>query len=151
MLEPHIGGSDTMRTRRTDSGTAAVDEYIAGLDRPVQSVLKKVRRTVRKAAPKARDVLSYRMPALKQNGILVYYAAFKHHLGFYPPIKGDAGLEKAAARYAGPKGNLRFPYDEPIPYDLIGALTELRARQDTEKAVSRRRPRSVKRPSRARR
>lgn len=135
----------------TESGSAGVDAYIAGFDREVQSVLRKVRRTVRKAAPDAREVISYRMPALKQNGILVYYAAFKHHLGFFPPIKGDARLEKAAARYAGPKGNLRFPYDEPIPYDLIAALTELRARQDAEKAVSRRRPRSAKRPSRARR
>jgi uncharacterized protein YdhG (YjbR/CyaY superfamily) len=135
----------------TDSGSAAVDEYIAGFEGEVRSVLEKVRRTVRKAAPNAREVISYRMPALKQNGMLVYYAAFKQHVGFYPPIKGDARLEKAAARYAGPKGNLRFPYDEPIPYDLIAALTELRARQDAEKTVSRRRPRSVQPPSRARR
>jgi uncharacterized protein YdhG (YjbR/CyaY superfamily) len=136
------------RTTRTDP---KVDEYIAGFEGPVRSALEKVRRTVRKAAPKAREVLSYRMPALRQNGMLVYYAAFKNHLGLYPPIKGDARLEKAAARYAGPKGNLRFPYDEPIPYGLIAALTELRARQDAEKAVSRRRPPSAKRPSRARR
>lgn len=151
MLERHSGGRGTMKTKQTESISAAVDEYIAGFDRAVQSVLKKVRRTVRKAAPHAREVLSYRMPALKQHGMLVYYAAFNNHIGLYPPIKGDARLEKAAARYAGPKGNLRFPYDEPIPYDLIAALTELRARQDAEKAVSRRRPRSAKRPSRARR
>lgn len=136
---------------RNDSGTTAVDEYISGFDGEVQAVLKKVRRTVRKAAPNAREVVSYRMPAMKQNGVLVYYAAFTRHIGFYPPIRGDAQLEKAATRYAGPKGNLRFPYDEPIPYDLIAALTELRARQDAEKGVSRRRPRSAKRPSRARR
>jgi uncharacterized protein YdhG (YjbR/CyaY superfamily) len=140
-----------MITKQRDSGTAAVDEYIAGFDGSVQSILKKVRRTVRKAAPKAREVLSYSMPALKQNGMLIYYAAFKQHLGLYPPIKGDARLEQAAARYAGPKGNLRFPYDEPIPYDLIAALTKLRARQDAGKAVSRRPSRSAKRPSRARR
>jgi uncharacterized protein YdhG (YjbR/CyaY superfamily) len=140
-----------MKAKRIDPGSAAVDEYVAGLDGKARTVLEKVRRTVRKAAPNAREVLSYRMPALKQGGILVYYAAFKEHLGLYPPIKGDARLEKAAARYAGPKGNLRFPYDAPIPYDLIAALTELRARQDAEKSVSRRRPRSARRPSRARR
>lgn len=138
------------KTKRADPGAMAVDEYIAGFDGAVRSMLEKVRRTVRKAAPGAREVLSYRMPALKQNGVLVYYAAFKNHLGLYPPIKGDARLEQAAARYAGPKGNLRFPYDEPIPYTLIAALVRLRARQDAAKAVSRR-PRSAKRPSRARR
>lgn len=140
-----------MKTERPDRGSAAVDEYIAGLDGKARFVLAKVRRTVRKAAPNAREVLSYRMPALKQDGMLVYYAAFKQHVGFYPPIKGDARLEKAAARYAGPKGNLRFPYDEPIPYELIAALTALRARQDEKKAVSRRPSRSARRPSRARR
>ena len=56
------------------------------------------------------------MPALEQHGILVYFAAFKNHIGFYPPIRGDARLEKAASRYAGAKGNLRFPFDEPIPW-----------------------------------
>ena len=64
------------------------------------------------------------MPALKLNGILVYFAAFKKHIGFYPPIRGDARLERAAAPYAGEKGNLRFPLDKPIPYDLIRRLTE---------------------------
>lgn len=140
-----------MKAKRADLGSAAVDEYIAGLDGKARGVLGKVRRTVRKAAPNAREVVSYRMPALKQGGMLVYYAAFKQHVGFFPPIKGDARLEKAAARYAGPKGNLRFPYDEPIPYDLIAGLTELRARQDAEKSVSRRRAPSAKRPLRARR
>jgi uncharacterized protein YdhG (YjbR/CyaY superfamily) len=128
-----------------------VDDYIASFDAGVQRILRKVRSTVRKAAPHAREVISYRMPALKQNGILIFYAAFKNHIGFYPPIRDDARLEKAAARYAGEKGNLRFRYDEPIPYDLIAALTKLRARQDAARTVTRRRPRSAARPSRARR
>jgi uncharacterized protein YdhG (YjbR/CyaY superfamily) len=139
------------RARGNTTGPADVDAYIARHDPKVQTILRKVRRAVRKAAPKARELISYSMPALKQNGMLVYYAAFKHHIGFFPPIKGDAALEKAAARYAGPKGNLRFPYDEPIPYDLIAELTKLRARQDAEKALSRRPSRSAARPSRARR
>jgi len=129
---------------------ATIDEYIAGFDRKVQAILRAVRRTVRSAAPKAREVISYSMPALKQNGILIYFAAFKNHIGFYPPIRGDARLERAAARYAGAKGNLRFPYDQAIPHKLIGALTKLRARQDAAKAVNRRQaPRAT--PSRARR
>jgi uncharacterized protein YdhG (YjbR/CyaY superfamily) len=78
------------------------------------------------------------MPALRQNGILVYFAAFKGHIGLFPPIKGDSKLVRAAARYAGPKGNLRFPFDEPIPYGLIKRLTQLRARQDREAAKAKR-------------
>jgi len=129
-----------------------VDEYIAGFDAKVQTVLGKVRRVVCQAAPNAYEVISYAMPALKQTGILVYFAAFKNHIGFYLPIKGDARLAKAAAPYAGEKGNLRFPYSEPIPYELIEALTKLRAKQDEAKGVSRRRTRvAASRPSRARR
>ena len=109
---------------------ATVDDYIAAFAPQVQAVLQRVRATVRAAAPDAHEVISYRMPALKQHGVLVYFAAFRHHIGFYPPIRGDARLEQAAAPYAGEKGNLRFPLDEPIPYALIGRLTKLRAKQD---------------------
>jgi uncharacterized protein YdhG (YjbR/CyaY superfamily) len=127
--------------KRTSLPTT-IDEYIAAFPKSVQSILRKVRATVRAAAPQAHEVISYRMPALKQHGVLVYFAAFKQHIGFYPPIKGDAKLEKAAAPYAGEKGNLRFPFDEPIPYGLIKRLTQLRARQDRDAAAAKkRRPR----------
>ena len=116
-----------------------VDAYIATFPPDVQAILRKVRATVVAAAPDAHEIISYRMPALRQHGVLVYYAAFKNHIGFYPPIKGDARLEQAIARYAGEKGNLRFPLDEPIPYPLIARLTRLRAKQDTAAAKARRR------------
>lgn len=121
------------------STRADVDEYVAALPGEVRTILQKVRETVRAAAPNAREIISYRMPALKQHGVLVYFAAFKKHIGFFPPIKGDAKLEKAAARYAGEKGNLRFPLDEPIPYGLIKRLTQLRVRQDLAAAKAKRR------------
>jgi uncharacterized protein YdhG (YjbR/CyaY superfamily) len=121
----------------TSPGT--VDAYIATFPPGVQAILRKVRATVRAAAPEASEVISYRMPALKQHGVLVYFAAFKGHIGFYPPITGDTKLEKAASAYAGEKGNLRFPYDRPIPYALIEALTRLRARQDADRAAAKRR------------
>lgn len=117
---------------------ASVDEYIASFAPDVQALLQAVRAAVKAAAPNATEVISYRMPALKQHGVLVYFAAFKNHIGFYPPIKGDARLEKQASRYAGEKGNLRFPLNEPIPYALIGALTRLRSEQDAAKAAARR-------------
>jgi uncharacterized protein YdhG (YjbR/CyaY superfamily) len=117
----------------------SVDAYIATFPPDVQAILRKVRATVVAAAPDAHEIVSYRMPALRQHGVLVYYAAFKNHIGFYPPIKGDARLEQATARYAGEKGNLRFPLDEPIPYPLIARLTRLRARQDAAGAKAKRR------------
>jgi uncharacterized protein YdhG (YjbR/CyaY superfamily) len=104
-----------------------IDDYISLFPEHVQEILQKVRLAARSAAPGAKEIISYRMPALKQHGVLVYFAAFKHHIGFYPPIRGDARLEKAAAPYAGEKGNLRFPLDKPIPYRLITRLTRLRA------------------------
>lgn len=115
---------------------ASVDEYIASFAPEVQALLQAVRAAVKAAAPNATEVISYRMPALKQHGVLVYFAAFKNHIGFYPPIKGDAGLERQASRYAGEKGNLRFPLNEPIPYALIGALTRLRSEQDAANAAA---------------
>jgi uncharacterized protein YdhG (YjbR/CyaY superfamily) len=117
---------------------ATVDEYIAGFEPTVRAVLRKVRAAVRRGAPEAEEVISYGMPAVRGRGILVYYAAFQGHIGLYPPIKGDAALEKAAARYANEKGNLRFPFSEPIPYELIERLARLRAEQDGSGAPSKR-------------
>jgi uncharacterized protein YdhG (YjbR/CyaY superfamily) len=119
-----------------------VDEYIAGFPPPVRKILREIRATARKAAPEAREVISYRMPALKMHGILVYYAAFEHHIGLFPPVSGDAAIEKAIAKYAGEKGNLRFPLDQPMPYALIARIVKLRAKQDAarEKSLAGRRP-----------
>jgi uncharacterized protein YdhG (YjbR/CyaY superfamily) len=119
-----------------------IDEYIAQFPAQVQSVLRKVRTTIRRAAPEATETISYQMPAFKQQGILVYFAAWTKHIGLYPPISGDKALEKAVARYAGPKGNLQFPLDEPIPYDLIQRIVKLRVKQNTEKAAAKRKKRS---------
>ena len=118
--------------KRTDS----IDDYIAGSPLKARAILRKIRATVRKAAPGADEVISYRMPAFKQHGILFYFAAFKEHIGIFPPVRGDAKLEKALARYAGPKGNLKLPLDEPIPYDLIGRIVALRLKQHAAKAAA---------------
>jgi uncharacterized protein YdhG (YjbR/CyaY superfamily) len=78
------------------------------------------------------------VPALKQHDVLVFFAAFKNHIGFYPPVSGDKRLEETAAPYAGEKGNLRFPLDQPIPFELIKRLTEHRVKQDLAKAAAKR-------------
>jgi uncharacterized protein YdhG (YjbR/CyaY superfamily) len=112
----------------------SIDDYIAACPPEVQPVLQRIRQIVREAAPEAQEVISYRMPAFRMSGILLYFAAFKKHVGLYPPVRGDARLEKALAPYMGEKGNLRFPLDQPIPYDLIGRIARLRVKQEAEKA-----------------
>jgi uncharacterized protein YdhG (YjbR/CyaY superfamily) len=114
---------------------ASVDAYIATFPKDVQALLKKVRATIRKAAPKAREVISYNIPAYCQHNVLIYFAGFKHHIGLYPPVRGDATLEKAAAPYSGPKGNLQFPYDEPLPLALISRIVRHKVKQDLAKAA----------------
>ncbi len=113
---------------------ASVSEYISEFPPEVQSVLERIRRTVIAAVPDAEEVISYRMPAFRLGGILLYFAAFKGHIGVFPPFSGDARLEKALAPWRGPKGNLRFPLDRPIPYDLVEAIALARAKQLAAKA-----------------
>ena len=118
-----------------------IDGYIARFPADVQAILEQVRMTIRTAAPEATETISYQMPAFKLHGILVYFAGWKTHIGLYPPVSGDKALEKAVARYSGPKGNLQFPLDEPIPYDLIERIVKLRVKQDLAKAAVKRKKR----------
>ncbi|MFZ2490951.1 MAG: DUF1801 domain-containing protein [Thermoanaerobaculia bacterium] len=113
-----------------------VDEYIAAFPPEVQAILEKIRRTVKTAAPEAQERISYRIPTFTLEGVLVHFAAFKHHIGLYPPVRGDAMLEKAAARFAGEKGNLRFPLDQPIPYALIARIVRFRVKQNRATAAT---------------
>lgn len=113
-----------------------IDEYIARFPAEVQAVLQRIRATIREVAPDAEEKISYQMPAFKQHGILIYFAAWRKHIGLYPPISGDTAIEKAIARYAGPKGNLQFPLDEPMPYALIARIVKLRMKQDGAKSAA---------------
>lgn len=121
-----------------------IDSYISKFPDDVRVILEKVRETIRNAAPEAKETISYMMPAFKQHGILVYFAAWKNHIGMYPPISGSKTLKKAIARYAGPKGNLQFPLDEPIPYELIERIVKLRVMQDSANAAAKRAKRKKK-------
>ena len=113
----------------------SIDAYIAPFPPEVRAILDKIRATVRKAAPKAEERISYKMPAFFQDGALVYFAAFKKHIGLFPPV-GDPALRKQAAVYAGEKGNLRFPLDEPIPYALIGRIVKARIAENRAAAAA---------------
>ena len=125
-----------MATASKSKAPKTIDDYIAAFAPGVQAILRKIRSTISSAAPDAEEMISYRMPAFTQNGILVYFAAFKNHIGLYPPIKADAALEKAIAKYAGEKGNLQFPLDQPIPYSLIKRIVTLRVKQNMAKAAA---------------
>lgn len=116
---------------------STIDEYIAACPPDVQPILRRIRATVRKAVPDGQEVISYRMPAVKRNGVVLYFAAFKEHIGVFPPVRGSAALMKRLAPYAGPKGNLRFPLDRRIPYALIGEIARVQARQNASKRAPR--------------
>ena len=110
--------------------SADVDAYIRKFPAPIQGQLRKVRATIQSAAPRATELISYRIPAYRMNRMLVFFAGFKNHIGFYPPVRGNALLEKAAARYAGPKGNLKFPLNEQMPLALIQRIVRFKVKQD---------------------
>ena len=110
-----------------------IDEYIAAFSPEVQSILKKIRVTIRKAAPVAREKISYKMPAFALDGDLIYFAAFKNHIGVFPPVRGDKKLSQELYRYRGEKGNLKFPLDEPIPYELIARVVKCRVKEQGKK------------------
>jgi len=112
-----------------------IDEYIAAFAPNVQAILQRIRQTIRRAAPEAREIISYRMPAFAMSGVLVYFAAFKQHIGLFPPVSGDVRLAHALAPYAGEKGNLRFPLDQKIPHSLIGRVVRLRVKQDAARGA----------------
>ena len=110
-----------------------IDEYIKTFPEDVQIILNKIRQTIRKAAPEATEAISYQMPAFKFNGNLVWFAAFKDHIGFYPIPSGMETFKEEASPYVAGKGTLQFPLDKPIPYDLIEKIVNFRAKENLEK------------------
>ena len=108
-----------------------IDEYMAGFPNEIREILQKIRMTIRKAAPDAEEAIKYQIPTFVRKGNLVHFAAFRKHIGFYPPARGDEKFRKQMAVYAGAKGNLRFPLDKPIPYALISKMVKLRAKENS--------------------
>jgi uncharacterized protein YdhG (YjbR/CyaY superfamily) len=110
-----------------------VDEYIQSFPAATRKVLESVRATVLASVPGGEERLSYRMPAVFFNGVVVYYAAFKEHLGLFPPAQ-DPAVRAKVAQYAGPKGNLQFPLAAPIPLDLVAQVVQARLAGNLAKA-----------------
>ena len=115
-----------------------IDEYITGFPPEVQRILKRVRKTIRKAAPDANEAIRYQIPTFTLNGNLVHFGAFKKHIGFYPAPRGIENFKKELAPYEGAKGSVRFPLDKPIPYALIGKIVKFRRKKNLEKTAKKR-------------
>jgi uncharacterized protein YdhG (YjbR/CyaY superfamily) len=105
-----------------------IDEYIVNAAPQVRPILREIRAVIRKTVPLAQETISYKMPAFKTQRTFVYFAAFKKHIGVYPPVE-NASLRNQLARFANEKGNLSFPLTEPIPYELIGEVAKALAEQ----------------------
>jgi len=116
-----------MTTRRVFK---TVDEYIAAFPENVQTILERMRHTVRDAAPQAEETISYQMPAFKLNGILVWFAAFKNHIGFYPTTSAIEAFKEKLSDYEVSKGTVRFPMNEPIPFDLVEEMVRFRVKEN---------------------
>lgn len=112
-----------------------IDEYIAQFPEDMQAILQKTRATIHKAAPNAGEKIGYGMPTITLNGRnLVHFAAFKHHLGFYPTPSGIENFKSELAKYTNSKGAVQFTFDKPIPYALIAKITKFRVKENLAKA-----------------
>ena len=110
-----------------------VDQYIAAFPADVKKRMQQLRNTIKSAAPKADELISYQMPGYKYFGMLVYFAAFKNHIGFYPGAGGILEFYKKLSSFKSAKGSVQFPHDRPIPYDIISKIVKFRVKQNEEK------------------
>ena len=112
-----------------------IDEYIAGFPENIRDILEELRRVIREAAPRAEEAMRYGIPTFRLNGNLVHFAAFKHHIGFYPTPSAIEAFKEELSSYKQAKGSVRFPIDKPLPYDLIRKIVQYRVdeSQDSKK------------------
>lgn len=120
-----------MKPSATDVTT--IDEYIQGFPADVQAILSELRSTIRQSAAQAAEKISYGIPTFYLNGNLVHFAAFKHHIGFYPAPSGIARFKKELKKYKSAKGSVQFPLDEPLPLELIAAIVKFRVGENSRK------------------
>ena len=107
-----------------------IDEYIAAYPKDVQIVLEELRQAIKEAAPEAEETISYQMPAFKQNGILVWFAAFKNHIGFFPKISAIEAFKDQLSSYQTSKGTIQFPINQPIPFGLVKEIVRFRVKEN---------------------
>jgi len=106
-----------------------IDEYVSMFPDNVQNILEKLRQTIKESAPGAEEAISYRMPTFKLNGSLVWFAAFKNHIGLFPTSSGREAFKKELSKYKGGKGSVQFPIDKPIPFGLVRKIVKYRVKE----------------------
>ncbi len=114
---------------------ATVDEYIALAEPKVKKALKAIRKTIKEAAPKAEEVISYQIPGYKYHGMLVFFAGWKNHISFYPAPWGAEALKKEMSAYEGSKGTIKFSLDKPMPLTLIKKMVRYRMKENEARAA----------------
>ncbi len=118
---------------RTENYSDSINKYISGFPESTQQVLLVLRETIKMAAPEAEEVISYRMPAFRMSGMLVWYAAFSEHIDFYPKPSGIEAFSNELTGYDKDKRSVRFNLNEPIPFDLISRIVKFRVQENIEK------------------
>jgi uncharacterized protein YdhG (YjbR/CyaY superfamily) len=112
----------------------SIDSYISTFPKEMQKLLVDLRNIIKKAAPAAEEIISYNMPAFKQNGILVYFAGYKNHIGFYPSSSGIKAFQNELTNFKNSKGAVQFPLDKPLPVQLISKIVTFRKKENLDKA-----------------
>jgi uncharacterized protein YdhG (YjbR/CyaY superfamily) len=127
---------------RDKAGFASIDEYIATFPEATQKILQALRATIKAAAPESVEKISYQMPAFALKGNLVYFGAWKTHIGFYPASGGvREAFEEELSHYEGSKGTIKFPLSKPMPLDLIRDIVKFRVAENLKKAETKSRKR----------
>jgi uncharacterized protein YdhG (YjbR/CyaY superfamily) len=117
-----------------DKSPQNIEEYIQKFPDDVQEILEKILVTIREAAPDAEETINYQIPTFKLHGNLVHFAAYKKHIGFYPTPSGIEAYQDELSAYDSAKGSVKFPLNEPIPYDLIKRIVEFRVKENMDRA-----------------
>lgn len=110
-----------------------IDQYISSFPPEIQERLELIRSTIKAAAPDAEEVISYKMPAYKLKGILVYFAGYKNHIGFYPGANGISQFQEEINHYKNAKGSVQFPHTFPLPLDLVTKIVQFRREENLSK------------------
>lgn len=111
-------------------------EYIVAFPKNVQKILEKVRLTIQKAAPDAKEAMKYQIPTFTLKGNLISFAGYDKHIGIYPAPAGDDKFRKDLAAYRSGKATVRFPLDKPIPYDLLTKIVKFRMKEHLERLAA---------------
>ena len=117
----------------TEKKFRTIDDYISTFPKNTQIILEQIRLVIREAAPEAEETISYQMPAFRENGILVWFAAFKNHIGFFPKVSAIEVFKDKLSSYKTSKGTIQFPINAPIPFELVKEIVRFRVKENLER------------------